>query len=84
LQIGQHLVPAFEVGFEIGTKPIDAGIVEAVQSSQLNEFIKPSRAFLRPGIATGIATGIKTGIATGIDCVRRPALQGPPPPRAVA
>ena len=35
LQIGQHLVPAFEAGFENGTKPIDAGVVEA--SSQLNE-----------------------------------------------
>ena len=37
LQIGQHLVPAFEAGIENGTKPIDAGVVEAVLSSQLNE-----------------------------------------------
>ena len=37
LQIGQHLVRAFEAGFEIGAKPIDAGVVEAVLSSQLND-----------------------------------------------
>src|SRR5271166_4370230 len=35
------------------------------------EPIEPSRAFLRPGIATGI------------DSLRRPALQGPPPLRSV-
>ena len=37
LQIGQHLVRAFEAGFEIGAKPIDAGVVEAVLSSQLDD-----------------------------------------------
>jgi len=37
LQIGQHLVRAFEAGFEIGAKPIDAGVVKAVLSSQLND-----------------------------------------------
>jgi hypothetical protein len=37
LQIGQHLVRAFEAGFEIGAKPIDAGVVEVVLSSQLND-----------------------------------------------
>ena len=37
LQIGQHLVRAFEAGLEIGAKPIDAGVVEAVLSSQLND-----------------------------------------------
>jgi hypothetical protein len=37
LQIGQHLVRAFEAGFEIGAKPIDAGVVEAVLSRQLND-----------------------------------------------
>ena len=35
------------------------------------ELIEPSRAFLRPGIATGI------------DSLRRPALQGPLPLRSV-
>lgn len=37
LQIGQHLVRAFEAGFEIGAKPITAGVVEAVLSSKLDE-----------------------------------------------
>jgi len=37
LQIGQHLVRAFEAGFELGTKPIDASIVEAVLSRQIND-----------------------------------------------
>jgi type II secretory pathway predicted ATPase ExeA len=37
LQIGQNLVRAFEAGFEIGTKPIDASVVEAVLSRQLND-----------------------------------------------
>lgn len=37
LQIGQHLVRAFEAGFQIGAKPIDAGIVEAVLSRQIDD-----------------------------------------------
>lgn len=37
LQIGQHLVRAFEAGFEMGVKPIDARIVEAVLSRQIND-----------------------------------------------
>ena len=37
LQIGQHLVRAFEAGFEIGAKPIAADIVETVLSSKLDE-----------------------------------------------
>jgi len=37
LQIGQHLVRAFEAGFELGTKPIDASIVEAVLSRKIND-----------------------------------------------
>ncbi len=37
LQIGQHLVRAFEAGFELGTKPIDASIVEAVLSREIND-----------------------------------------------
>lgn len=37
LQIGRHLVRAFEAGFEIGAKPIDAGVVEAVLSRKLDE-----------------------------------------------
>ena len=37
LQIGRHLVRAFEAGFEIGAKPIDAGVVEAVLSRKLGE-----------------------------------------------
>ena len=37
LQIGQHLVRAFEAGFEIGAKPIDATVVEAILSRQLND-----------------------------------------------
>ncbi|MBV8591539.1 MAG: ExeA family protein [Acetobacteraceae bacterium] len=37
LQIGQHLVRAFEAGFEIGAKPIDPGIVEAILSHQLDD-----------------------------------------------
>lgn len=37
LQIGQHLVRAFEAGFELGTKPIDASIVRAVLSRQIND-----------------------------------------------
>jgi hypothetical protein len=30
LQIGQHLVRAFEAGFEVGAKPVDETVVEAV------------------------------------------------------
>ena len=37
LQIGQHLVRAFEAGFEIGAKPIAAGVVEAVVSRNRDE-----------------------------------------------
>jgi type II secretory pathway predicted ATPase ExeA len=37
LQIGQHLVRAFEAGFETGAKPIDASVVEATLSRQLND-----------------------------------------------
>lgn len=37
LQIGQHLVRAFEAGFETGVKPIDAAIVETVLSRQIND-----------------------------------------------
>lgn len=35
LQIGQHLVRAFEAGFELGAKPIDASIAEAVLSRRI-------------------------------------------------
>ncbi|MGH7048548.1 MAG: hypothetical protein ACREE2_19405 [Stellaceae bacterium] len=38
LQISQHLMRAFEAGFEIGAKPIDAGVVEAVLSDQFDDF----------------------------------------------
>jgi hypothetical protein len=37
LQIGQHLVRAFEAGFEVGAKPVDVGVVEAVLSRQLDD-----------------------------------------------
>jgi hypothetical protein len=37
LQIGQHLVRAFEAGFEIGAKPIAAGVVEAILSRKRDE-----------------------------------------------
>lgn len=37
LQIGQHLVRAFEAGFEIGARPIDASVVEAVLSRQFDD-----------------------------------------------
>jgi hypothetical protein len=37
LQIGQYLVRAFEAGFETGVKPIDAAIIEAVLSRQIND-----------------------------------------------
>lgn len=37
MQIGQNFVRAFEAGFEIGAKPIDASVVEAVLSRQLND-----------------------------------------------
>lgn len=37
LQIGQHLVRAFEAGFEIGAKPIDVSAVEAVLSRQFED-----------------------------------------------
>jgi hypothetical protein len=32
LQIGQHLVRAFEAAFKIGDKPVDENVVEAVLS----------------------------------------------------
>lgn len=37
LQIGQHLVRAFEAGFELGAKPIDPSIVGAVLSRRIND-----------------------------------------------
>lgn len=37
LQIGQHLVRAFEAAFEIGAKPVDADMIDAVLSRQLDE-----------------------------------------------
>ena len=37
LQIGQHLVRAFEAGFEVGAKPIDESVVEAVLSLQIDD-----------------------------------------------
>ena len=37
LQIGQHLVRAFEAGFEIGAKPIDVGVIAAVLSRQFDD-----------------------------------------------
>ena len=37
LQIGRYLVRAFEAGFEIGAKPIDAGVIAAVLSRKLDE-----------------------------------------------
>jgi type II secretory pathway predicted ATPase ExeA len=37
LQIGQHLVRAFEAGFEIGARPIDTSVVEAVLSRQFDD-----------------------------------------------
>jgi hypothetical protein len=40
LQIGQHLVRAFEAGFEMEVKPIDARIVEAIVSRQIDD-LKP-------------------------------------------
>ena len=36
LPIGQHLVRAFELGFEVGAKPIDENVVEAVLSPQID------------------------------------------------
>jgi len=37
LQIGQHLVRAFEAGFEIGAKPVDETVVEAVLSLRIDD-----------------------------------------------
>src|SRR5271167_193331 len=37
LQIGQHLVRAFEAGFEVGAKPIDETVVEAVLSLRIDD-----------------------------------------------
>lgn len=37
LQIGQHLVRAFEAGFEVGAKPVDESVVEAVLSLQIDD-----------------------------------------------
>lgn len=37
LQIGRHLMRAFEAGFEAGVKPIDAGIVETVLSRRIDD-----------------------------------------------
>jgi hypothetical protein len=36
-QIGQHLVRAFDAGFEIGARPIDISVIEAVLSRQFDE-----------------------------------------------
>ena len=37
LQIGQHLVRAFEAGFEVGAKPVDETVVEAVLSLRIDD-----------------------------------------------
>jgi hypothetical protein len=37
LQIGQHLVRAFETGFEVGAKPVDETVVEAVLSLRIDD-----------------------------------------------
>lgn len=37
MQIGRHLVRAFEAGFEAGVKPIDASIVETVLSHRIDD-----------------------------------------------
>jgi type II secretory pathway predicted ATPase ExeA len=37
LQIGQHLVRAFEAGFEVGAKLLDESVVEAVLSLQIDD-----------------------------------------------
>ena len=37
LQIGQHLVRAFDAAFEIGATPVDADMIDAVLSRQLDE-----------------------------------------------
>ena len=37
LQIGQHLVRAFEAGFEIAAKPIEVSVINAVLSTQLDD-----------------------------------------------
>ena len=42
LQIGQHLVCAFEAGFETGVKPLDAALVETVLSCQINDLEPPT------------------------------------------
>lgn len=37
LQIGRHLVRAFEAGFEMGVKPIDETTVDAVLSQRIDD-----------------------------------------------
>ncbi|CAI2534837.1 ATP-dependent transcriptional regulator [Serratia ficaria] len=37
LQIGRHLVRAFEAGFEMGVKPIDDTVVEAILSHRIDD-----------------------------------------------
>jgi type II secretory pathway predicted ATPase ExeA len=37
LQIGRHLVRAFEAGFDAGVKPVDASIVETVLSRRIDD-----------------------------------------------
>ena len=39
LQIGQHLVRAFEAGFEVGAKPVDETVVEAVLSLRIDDLV---------------------------------------------
>ena len=52
LQIGRHLVRAFEAGFEAGVKPVDQTTVETVLSRLLDDLgatAHPAR--LRPALA---------------------------------
>ena len=51
LQIGRHLVRAFEAAYELGAKPVDIDMIEAVLSRQLER----SRAPAHPGTATTCA-----------------------------
>ena len=45
LQIGQHLMRAFKAAFEIGAKPVDENVVEAVLSLRIDDLEpRPTRS----------------------------------------
>ena len=60
LQIGQHLVRTFEAAHEVGAKPVDVDMIEAVLSRRIEVSIGIERGLWRPfgAVLRGEHTGV--------------------------